>query len=162
LENLNADKDINRAWENIKENIKPSAKNSLFLHELKQHKPWFDKECVGFLDQWKQAKLQWVQDPSRNNVDDLKNVRRDASRHFRNKNKAYLKVKIEELDTNSKINNVRDLYRGINDFKKGYKPRSFIVKDKKGDLFVDYHSIMARWRNYFSQLLNVHGANDVM
>jgi hypothetical protein len=23
------------------------------------------------------------------------------------------------------------------------------------------HSILARWRNYFSQLLNVHGVNDV-
>ena len=29
----------------IKENIKNSAKESLGLHELKQHKPWFDEEC---------------------------------------------------------------------------------------------------------------------
>ena len=65
------------------------------------------------------------------------------------------------LETNSKINNVRDLYRGINDFKKGYQPRTIIVKDKKGDLVADSHSIMARWRNYFSQLLNVNGVNDV-
>ena len=43
----------------------------------------------------------------------------DASRHFRNKKKAYLKVKIEELETNSKNNNVRDLYRGINDSRRG-------------------------------------------
>jgi len=43
LENLNVDKDINRAWENIKEYTKTSAKDSLGLHELKQHKPWFDK-----------------------------------------------------------------------------------------------------------------------
>jgi len=35
------------------------------------------------------------------------------------------------------------------------------VKDEKGELFVDSHSILARWRNYFSQLLNVHGVNDV-
>ena len=41
-----------------------------------------------------------------------------------------MKVKIEELETNSKINNVRDLYRGINDFKKGYQPRTTIVKDE--------------------------------
>ena len=67
-----------------------------------------------------------------------------------------LKVKIEELETNSKINNVRDFYRGNNDFKKGYQPRTTIVKDEKGDLVADSHSIMARWRNYFSQLLNVH------
>ena len=144
LENLNVDEDVDRTWENIKENIKTSAKESLGLHELKQHKPWFDEECIGFFDQRKQAKMQCIQDPSQSNVDDLNNVRRDASRHLRNKKKAYLKAKIEELETNSKINNVRDLYRGINDFKKGYQPRTIIVKDKKGDLVANSHSIMAR------------------
>ena len=59
---------------------------------------------------------------------------------------AYLKVKIEELETNSKINKVRDLHRGINDFKQGYQPSTTIVKDEKGDLVADSHSIMARWR----------------
>jgi len=54
------------------------------------------------------------------------------------------------------------LYRGINDFKKGYQPRTNIVKDDKGDLVADFHSILARWGNYFSQILNVHGINDVM
>jgi hypothetical protein len=101
-ENLNVDEDVSRAWENIKENIKTSANESLGLHELKQHKPWFDKECVGFLDQRKQAKIQWIQVPSRGNVDNLNNVRRDASKHFRNKKKAYQKAKIEELETDSK------------------------------------------------------------
>jgi len=67
LENLNGDEDVNRTWENIKENIKTSAEVSLGLQELKQHKPWFYEECLGFLDQWKQAKMQWIQDPSQNN-----------------------------------------------------------------------------------------------
>ena len=160
LENLNVEKDVNRVCENIKENIKTSAKESLGLHEWKQHKPWFDKECVDFLDQKKQAKMQWIRDPSQSNVDNL-NIRRDASRHFRNKKKEYLEVKIEELEINSKINNVRDLYRGIKDCKKGYQPRTTIVKDEKGDLVADSHSIMARWRNYFSQLMNVHEVKDV-
>jgi hypothetical protein len=53
------------------------------------------------------------------------------------------------------------LYRGINDVKKGYQPRTRIVKDEKGDLVADSHSIMVRWRNYFSQVLNVHGVSDV-
>jgi len=35
------------------------------------------------------------------------------------------------------------------------------VKDNKGDLVADCHSILAKWMNYFSQLLNVHGVNDV-
>jgi hypothetical protein len=41
--------------------------------------------------------MQWIHDLSQNNVDNnLNNVRREASRHFRNK-KAYMKAKIEEL-----------------------------------------------------------------
>jgi len=85
LENLNDDEDIKRAWENIKENIKTSTKESLGLQELKQHKPWFDEECLSFLDQSKQAKMQLVQDPSQSNVDNLNTVRRDASKYFRKK-----------------------------------------------------------------------------
>jgi len=88
--------------------------------------------------------MQWIQDPSRSNVDNLNNIRRDARRHFRNKRNAYLKVKIEELETNSKINKVRDLCKGINDFKKAYQPTTTIVMDEKGDLVADPHSIMAR------------------
>jgi len=48
---LNDYENINRAWENIKENSKTIAKESLGMHELKQHKPWCDEECLGFLDQ---------------------------------------------------------------------------------------------------------------
>ena len=144
LENLGDGKDIKRAWENIKENLRTSAKESLDLHKLKQHRPWFDEECLHFLDQRKQAKMQWVHDPSHSNVANLNNVRCDASRHFRNKKKEYLKARIGGLETDSKIKNIRDLYRGINDFKKGYQPRTYIVKNEKGDLVTDSHSILDR------------------
>ena len=42
-----------------------------------------------------------------------------------------------ELETNSKIKNIRDLYRGNNDFKKCYQSRTNIVKDEKGDLVAE-------------------------
>jgi len=47
------------------------------------------------------------------------------------------------------MKNIRDFYRDINDFKKGYHPRIDIrvVKDKKGDLVTGSHSILARSRN---------------
>jgi hypothetical protein len=86
LENLNLSEDINKAWENIKVSIKISAKDSLGLYERKQHKPSFDEECSKFLDQRKQAKMQWLQNPNQRNVDNLNNIRREASGHFRNKN----------------------------------------------------------------------------
>jgi hypothetical protein len=72
-----------------------------------------------------------------------------------------MKAKIEELETNTKIKIIRDMYRVINNFKKGYQPRTNIVKDEKCDLVTDSHSNVSKWRNYFSQLLNVHGVSDV-
>jgi hypothetical protein len=58
----------------------------------------------------------------------LNNIRCETRRHFRNKKREYLKDRIDELATNSKNKNTRDLYRGINDFKRGYQPRSNLVK----------------------------------
>jgi len=43
LENLNDSGGINLAWENIEQNIQTSAKDSLVIYELKQHKPWVDE-----------------------------------------------------------------------------------------------------------------------
>jgi len=57
LRNLSDDEGINMVWENIKENIETSAKESLGLQELKRHKHWFDKEYLHFLDERKQAKI---------------------------------------------------------------------------------------------------------
>jgi len=94
--------------------------------------------------------MQWVQDPSQSTVHNLNNVRRDASRYFRNKKKEYLKAKVDELENKSKIKNIRDLCRGNSDFTKGYRPGASIVKDEKGDLVTDCQSILARWRNHSS------------
>jgi hypothetical protein len=102
-----------------------------------------------------------LQDPSEINGDNLNNVRREASRHFRNKKREYLKDKINELETNSKNKNIRDLYRGINGYKRGYQPKTNLVKDENGDPLADSPYISNRWKNYFSQLLNVHNVSDV-
>jgi hypothetical protein len=64
LENLDENGDINMAWETIRENKRISAKEGIGLCESKSYKPWFDEECLKLVDRRKQAKLQWLQDPS--------------------------------------------------------------------------------------------------
>jgi hypothetical protein len=108
LENLDAEVEINRAWETIRDKIKISAKETLGYYELKKHKSWFDEGCSKLLDKGNK------QDSSEINGDNLNNIRREASMYFRNKKMEYLKDKINELATNSKNKNIRDLYRGIN------------------------------------------------
>jgi hypothetical protein len=74
--------------------------------------------------------MQRLQDPNWSNIDNLNNARHKTSTHFRNKKKEYLKAKTDELENNSKIKNIRDMYRSISDF--------------KDVLFIDSHSMMAR------------------
>jgi hypothetical protein len=112
LEDLDTEVEINSAWETIREYIKISAKVSLGYLELKKHKPWFDEGCSKLLNQRTQAKLQWLQDPIEINWDNLNNISGIK--------REYLKDKISELATNSKDNNIRDLYRGLNGFQRGY------------------------------------------
>jgi Leu/Phe-tRNA-protein transferase len=50
LEELDAEVEINSAWEMIRENTTISAKESLGYCELKKHKPWFDEGCSKLLD----------------------------------------------------------------------------------------------------------------
>jgi hypothetical protein len=55
-----------------------------------------------------QATLQWLQDQSEVNEDNLSIVCREASNHFVNKKREYVKDKIIELNPDSKNKNVRD------------------------------------------------------
>jgi hypothetical protein len=117
LQTLDESFDINNAWESIRENIKTSVIDNLGYQKLKHNIPWFDDECSKLIDQRKQAKLQWLQNPNQINRDNLQNVRHETNRIFRNKKREHLKGKINELETNNKNKNIRDLYRGINEFK---------------------------------------------
>jgi hypothetical protein len=121
LENWVIVVDSNKARETIRENIKIYAKGSVGYYERKKHQLRFDEGCSKLLDQRKQANLQWLQDPSKINGDNLNYRRCEDCRHIR-KEREYLKDKTDELATNSNNKNIRDLYRGINDFKRGYQP----------------------------------------
>jgi hypothetical protein len=77
--------DINRAWETISDNINTSTKETLGYYKLKKQTLWFDERFSKLLDQRKQAKLQWLENTSEINGENLNNKAREASIHFRNK-----------------------------------------------------------------------------
>jgi hypothetical protein len=72
-----------------------------------------------------------------------------------------MKDKINELVMNGKNRNIGNLYRRIREFKRGYQPRNNLVKGENDDLPAYSHNILNRWKNYLSQLLNVHNVSDV-
>jgi hypothetical protein len=149
---MDAEVEINSAWERIRENSNFSQKESELLR-IEKDNPWFDAGCSRLLYQRKQAKFYLLQDPSEVDGDNLNNVRFGVSRHFTNKMREYLKDKINELASSSKNKNIRDHYRGINEFKRGYQPRNNLVKDENGDFLADFNNILNRWKNYFFSVI---------
>jgi len=83
-----------------------SATENLGYYKMKQHKLWFDEECSKLLHQRKQTKLQWLQNSSQINGDNMNNVRCDIGRTSRNRKRKYVNEKINEFQTNSKNKNI--------------------------------------------------------
>ncbi|KAJ4426456.1 hypothetical protein ANN_27270 [Periplaneta americana] len=133
LESSEKELDVNSVWENIRDSIKIAAEQSIGYYETKKKKPWFDEDCCMVVERRKQAKLKFLQDPVEEKRDNYFNERREASRTLRNKKRGYLKEKLNEVETNSKNKNIRDLYKGIKEFKNGYQPRAVAIEIKHDD-----------------------------
>ena len=85
LENLNYSDNKIRIGKTLNRILKSQLKTVSSLYEQKQHKPWFDEKCSKFVDQRKYYKLEWLQDPSKINADNMNNVTCETSRNFRDK-----------------------------------------------------------------------------
>ena len=59
-----------------------------------------------------------------------------------------------KLEENSKNKNIWEMYKGINEFKKGYQPRTYVIQKRSDTIVTDTASILSRWEQFFSNLLN--------
>ena len=46
---------------------------------------------------------------------------------FRKKKRDYMKAKVNKLEENCKNKNIQEMYKGINEFKKGYPPCTYVI-----------------------------------
>ena len=79
---------------------------------------------------------------------------------FRRKKRDYMKAKVNKLEENSKNKNNRQMCKGINEFKKGYQPRAYVIKKYNGTIVADTTSILSRWEQFISNLLNVNHSSS--
>ena len=51
-----------------------------------------------------------------------------------------MKPKVNKFEENSK-NNIQQMYKGTNEFRKGYQPRAYVIKKHDGTIVADTTSI---------------------
>ena len=65
-----------------------------------------------------------------------------------------MKAKVNKLEENSKNKNIREMYKGINELKKGYQPHAYVIKKHDDTIVADTTGILSRWERFYSNLLN--------
>ena len=52
------------------------------------------------------------------------------------------------------------MYKGINEFKKGYQPRAYVIKKHDGTIVADTTSILSRRKQFFRNLQNINQSTN--
>ena len=55
----------------------------------------------------------------------------------------YLLRNFNKLEENSKNKNIKEMNKGINEFKKGYQPRAYVIHKHDGTIVADTTSILS-------------------
>jgi hypothetical protein len=55
---------------------------------------------------------------------------------------------------------IRKFFRKVNIIRNGYKPRTVMCKDKKGNLVTEKKKVLQRWAEHFDELMNGHVDED--
>lgn len=157
LEESEENDEPNSRWTAIEKTIKGVAKKVLGKQKKSKSKPWFDEECELWFEKRKKAKLDSLRNESdRTAVDTYLTVRKQAAAIYRGKKHEHQKGEIRKIETNSKENNPREMYKGINAIRKGFHSSSQLMKDEGGNLVTSENELLLLWKNYFDKLLNVH------
>ena len=75
---------------------------------------------------------------------------------FRKKKCDYMKAKVNKLEQKSTNKDIWEMYKRINEFKKGHQSRAYVIKNHEGTIVADTNSILSIWEQFFSYLLNVN------
>jgi len=73
-----------------------------------------------------------------------------------------MKNVIESIEEDQKHNNRRKMYQTVNQFKKGYKHKFSIIRNKKEELAVNTNMKAETWKEYFDKLLNIEEPRELI
>ena len=79
------EKDVETAWEPVRDCIKQPALENIGYLEKKKHKKWFNKDCTNAVKKRKHVKLNSLHEPNETNLENLGNISRESRRVLRNK-----------------------------------------------------------------------------
>ena len=106
------------------------------------------------------ARKRYLTRPTRAKYEEFQQKRREANYICRRKKRTAWNEQLEDMEKNFKENNDRQAYKEVKFIKKGYAPRTSMIKDKKGEIVSTHAEVLERWKEHFQQLLNNEGEDE--
>ncbi len=147
--------DVDEMEKAIRTSITTAASSTLGEKPAPTKNAWFDDDCRIAVQNKKEAFNKYLQRPTRSSQSNYRNICRETTRLIRAKKRQLLKNEIEMIDSKSKNNETRQLYKMVNNMRPETRQSQLRIRDISGDnILTSPDEVMTRWSNYFSELLN--------
>lgn len=155
-----ADDDVEELWNRIRTSVETVAEEVVGRKGPRKRNDWFDEECKQALDAKNAARAKHLQRATRANLEDYRAKRTLERRLFRRKKAQQEQVLIATVEHLSGEKDIRGLYRTVKEVKSGNNNNlPLLCKDRNGAVLADEQKCIARWTEYFKQLLNSEAAS---
>ena len=145
---------IQEEWDLCKSTIQRVAEEVLGRQVSRKRNEWFDEECERATKEKNEAYLIMQQHGTWNKVLRYQEKRREEKKIHKKRKREWEKKQLEELQDLYCTREARKLYSKVKETKKEFKPRVNICKAKDGSIICDQNEVLARWNEYFDDLLN--------
>lgn len=146
---------VTQQWTVLQDVLNSAATEAVGFNKTGRRTEWYDDECHAAVLKRNVAREKTLQRrATRANTENFQQTRKDAKKVLRKKKRQWAKEKLEQIEEMQNKKEVRAMFQGTREIKKGFQPRSSFCKDKAGCMIGDEKGIMERWVEYFEDLLN--------
>jgi hypothetical protein len=144
----------------MKEAITEAANEVIQIQNRTTRNEWWDEERRQCIKRKNESRNKWLQQKTRASKESYIKMRKEANVLFRQKKKAGIHNKILQIEQNQKRNETRTFFQEI----KTFKPQQIILpttcKDTRGNMISQIDDVLARWKEYFQNILRVTTAPE--
>lgn len=151
---LDPETDINEHNTKLQEIIYNAAKNTMGTI-TKRKEGWFDKECKLAIEERIRRRTIMIGENNEETYGAYKEQRKTTKKLLRKKKREHMMDKLKQIEQENVMNNIRNFYQLTKQQRHGYQSKINIIKDKDGRTLTGTQQIKERWKEYFSELLNV-------
>lgn len=146
--------DPNSMWIAMRDNISTVAAE-VVGPKVRCRNDWYDEECKQATESKNAARARHLARPTRSTTEDYKEKRRFERKLFRRKKREIYEELFEQIDHDEFRNDSRRLYQKVKGVRTGYLQQPLLCKSVTGEVIAQEERCIARWAEYFQDLLNV-------